>query len=280
MVFIFTHDDNETAQPPGTPDHGHPLHAWDAPAARRSRSACRISRVTPACARSCACWNAKAISGTSKKGCATCICRWWRARKPSSRPSTRLVATFFDGSMKAAAAAFVDPSTANLSKEDLMDLERADSQGAVRRKRHADAADQSHACFSSAALIALARLRGRATAAMRHLLCVCALAGSLILPFAAAVPAEDHRCIRLLRSSAAIVRSQAIAQSAGLVSVRESLLALWAIGLRLLLLRLVGHRPLAHRAADPLRHARHSRDGFTWPMSVFRSPAVFSGRWC
>lgn len=36
----------------------------------------------------------------------------------------RLVATFFDGSMKAAAAAFVDPSTANLSKEDLMDLER------------------------------------------------------------------------------------------------------------------------------------------------------------
>jgi BlaI family penicillinase repressor len=36
----------------------------------------------------------------------------------------RLVATFFDGSMKAAAAAFVDPSTANLSKEDLRDLER------------------------------------------------------------------------------------------------------------------------------------------------------------
>jgi BlaI family transcriptional regulator, penicillinase repressor len=36
----------------------------------------------------------------------------------------RLVATFFDGSMKAAAAAFVDPATAKLSKEDLMDLER------------------------------------------------------------------------------------------------------------------------------------------------------------
>jgi len=37
----------------------------------------------------------------------------------------RLVATFFDGSAKAAAAAFLDPGTANLSEEDLKDLERA-----------------------------------------------------------------------------------------------------------------------------------------------------------
>jgi BlaI family penicillinase repressor len=37
----------------------------------------------------------------------------------------RLVATFFDGSAKAAAAAFLDPGTSNLSKEDLKDLERA-----------------------------------------------------------------------------------------------------------------------------------------------------------
>ena len=36
----------------------------------------------------------------------------------------RLVATFFNGSMKAAAAAFVDPATAKLSDEDLRDLER------------------------------------------------------------------------------------------------------------------------------------------------------------
>src|ERR1035441_4908252 len=34
----------------------------------------------------------------------------------------RLVATFFDGSVKAAAAAFVDPATSRLSKEDLEDL--------------------------------------------------------------------------------------------------------------------------------------------------------------
>jgi BlaI family penicillinase repressor len=37
----------------------------------------------------------------------------------------RLVATFFDGSAKAAAAAFLDPGTANLSQEDLKELERA-----------------------------------------------------------------------------------------------------------------------------------------------------------
>lgn len=36
----------------------------------------------------------------------------------------RLVTTFFGGSAKAAAAAFVDPSTSHLSDEDLLDLER------------------------------------------------------------------------------------------------------------------------------------------------------------
>jgi BlaI family transcriptional regulator, penicillinase repressor len=45
----------------------------------------------------------------------------------------KLVATFFDGSMKAAAAAFVDPSNANLSKEDLVDLERLIRKARVAR---------------------------------------------------------------------------------------------------------------------------------------------------
>lgn len=36
----------------------------------------------------------------------------------------RLVSTFFGGSLKAAAAAFVDPATSKLSNEDLADLER------------------------------------------------------------------------------------------------------------------------------------------------------------
>ena len=35
----------------------------------------------------------------------------------------RLVATFFDGSVKAAAAAFLDPSASKLSEEDLKELE-------------------------------------------------------------------------------------------------------------------------------------------------------------
>lgn len=36
----------------------------------------------------------------------------------------RLVTTFFDGSMKAAAAAFLDPSTTHLSDDELKELER------------------------------------------------------------------------------------------------------------------------------------------------------------
>lgn len=42
----------------------------------------------------------------------------------------RLVATFFDGSAKAAAAAFLDPAAAQLSDEDLKELE-----GLIRKAR-------------------------------------------------------------------------------------------------------------------------------------------------
>jgi BlaI family penicillinase repressor len=45
----------------------------------------------------------------------------------------RLVSTFFDGSVKAAAAAFLDPSTAKLSKDDLKELERLIRQARVAR---------------------------------------------------------------------------------------------------------------------------------------------------
>jgi len=45
-------------------------------------------------------------------------------QKATKSAIDRLIATFFDGSAKAAAAAFVDPSTTDLSKEDLLDLER------------------------------------------------------------------------------------------------------------------------------------------------------------
>ena len=38
---------------------------------------------------------------------------------------SKLVSTFFEGSAKAAVTAFLDPGTANLSDEDLKELERA-----------------------------------------------------------------------------------------------------------------------------------------------------------
>ncbi len=46
----------------------------------------------------------------------------------------RLIATFFCGSAKAAAAAFVDPSTSQLSNEDLVDLERLIRKARKERK--------------------------------------------------------------------------------------------------------------------------------------------------
>jgi BlaI family penicillinase repressor len=42
----------------------------------------------------------------------------------------RLISTFFDGSAKAAAAAFLDPASGHLSKEDLKELE-----GMIRKAR-------------------------------------------------------------------------------------------------------------------------------------------------
>ena len=48
----------------------------------------------------------------------------------------RLVTTFFDGSLKAAAAAFVDPATTKLTNEDLEDLERVIRQARKTRKEN------------------------------------------------------------------------------------------------------------------------------------------------
>ena len=53
------------------------------------------------------------------------------ARETAKRSAIqRLVATFFDGSAKAAAAAFIDPGSAQLSDEDLKELE-----GLIRKAR-------------------------------------------------------------------------------------------------------------------------------------------------
>ena len=47
----------------------------------------------------------------------------------------RLISTFFDGSVKAAAAAFVDPATTKLSSEDLADLEKMIRQAKIEKTR-------------------------------------------------------------------------------------------------------------------------------------------------
>jgi TonB family protein len=102
-----------------------------------------------------------------------------------------------------------------------------------------------------AALIALFAAK-RATAAMRHLLCVCALAGSLLLPLATLFPA---RVIAIrLPVIYTVAASQAVARAESW-SPSGVILGLWAFGGLVLILRLaVGHWRIARlvRAATPI----------------------------
>src|SRR5580700_4584332 len=102
-----------------------------------------------------------------------------------------------------------------------------------------------------AALITLLAAR-RSTAAIRHLLCVCALAGSLILPVAALFPA---RVISIrLPAIDAVASSQAVARVESWSS-STVLFALWALGSVVFILRLaIGHLRIARliRSAAPI----------------------------
>jgi TonB family protein len=101
------------------------------------------------------------------------------------------------------------------------------------------------------ALISLIAVK-RSTAAMRHLVCVCALAGSLILPVTALLPARVI-AIRLpviytVAASQAVTRAESWSPS-GVI------LGLWAFGSIVLILRLVvGHWRISRlvRAATPI----------------------------
>jgi TonB family protein len=100
------------------------------------------------------------------------------------------------------------------------------------------------------ALISLIAVK-RSTAAMRHLLCVCALAGSLILPFTALLPA---RAIAIPLPVSYTVASQAVARAQSW-SPSGIILGLWAFGSIVLILRLAaGHWRIARlvRAATPI----------------------------
>jgi TonB family protein len=102
-----------------------------------------------------------------------------------------------------------------------------------------------------AALITLFAAK-RSTAAMRHLLCVCALAGSLILPLAALLPA---RVIAIrLPAIDAVAASQVVARAESW-SPSGIIFGLWALGSGVLILRLaLGHWRIARliRMATPV----------------------------
>src|SRR5580704_13016461 len=93
----------------------------------------------------------------------------------------------------------------------------------------------------------------RATAAMRHLLCVCALAGSLILPLALLVPARVITirlpAIDAVASSRALTRAESWSSSTSTV-----ILLLWAFGSCVLILRLaIGHWRVARLVGSATR---------------------------
>lgn len=101
----------------------------------------------------------------------------------------------------------------------------------------------------------------RATAGMRHLLCVCTLAGSLILPLALLLPMKTI-AFRLAPINAAVARSQAIGRSSLWPSLNV-VLTVWAIGTALLLLRLaIGYWRISRviRAGFPVAPGMYAAD--------------------
>ena len=93
-----------------------------------------------------------------------------------------------------------------------------------------------------AALIALFAAR-RATAAIRHLICVCALAGSLLLPVTALLPA--HVIAIRLPAIDAVAASHTVARAVSW-SPSGVIFGLWAFGCGVLILRLaIGHWRIA-----------------------------------
>jgi TonB family protein len=103
-----------------------------------------------------------------------------------------------------------------------------------------------------AGLVALLATRN-STAANRHLLCVCALAGSILLPLGALVRVRPIS-FRTQALDAAVRHSPVMTQAAAL-PWRSIVLAVWAFGTMLLILRLgIGYWRISRlmRAATPL----------------------------
>src|SRR5215831_11254916 len=93
-----------------------------------------------------------------------------------------------------------------------------------------------------AVAIALFYVSRRATAATRHLLCACALAGSLLIPFTALIPSRVSTALAIrLPAVDATAAGHAMARAASW-SPSSLILWLWAVGTIVLLIRLaIGH---------------------------------------
>jgi TonB family protein len=119
----------------------------------------------------------------------------------------------------------------------------------------------------------------KATAARRHLLCVCTLAGSLLLPLGALVPAKPI-AFRTLAIDAAVRRSPA-ASHAFALPWSAILMGVWMLGTVLLLLRLaVGYWRFAQlkRAGTPLEAPLFAADVNVPIVAGLWRPAVLLPR--
>ncbi len=108
--------------------------------------------------------------------------------------------------------------------------------------------------FFTAAL-ALLYFAKRATAAMRHLLCVCALAGSMLIPLTALVPSRMSGAFAIRLPVIDISATGHTMARVASWSPSTLILTVWALGSIVLLIRLaVGHLQIARliRAATPV----------------------------
>lgn len=129
-----------------------------------------------------------------------------------------------------------------------------------------------------AGLLALLLAR-KSTAAVRHMLCVCTLAGSLLLPVTMLVP-TNAIAVRLAPIGIVAAGSRAIARATAWPSA-SLLLALWLAGCSILLLRLaVGHWRLRQtvRSATPLAAGVYAADVTVPIASGLLRPVVLMPR--
>lgn len=131
--------------------------------------------------------------------------------------------------------------------------------------------------FAAAAVMLLASKR--ATAALRHLICVCALAGSLVIPLTTLIPARVATAFAVRLPAITATASGAVAHATQWSTL---FLAVWALGCTVLLVRLgVGHWRVKRliRSATPIRaNELYSADVGVPAACGLRRPVVLMPR--